>query len=121
MKQVFNYKKFGIELADEIVDTMVSLTNKYLEGKQNTNEYKEANAVVNEKFMKYCVESIPGTSYSGLDQIKNPMIHNDLFFKHTFDTVLVQAITPAVPTVVASGYEDLYETVQTGWGVLPAC
>ena len=89
MKQVFNYKKFGIELADEIVDTMVSLTNKYLEGKQNTNEYKEANAVVNEKFMKYCVESIPGTSYSGLDQIKNPMIHNDLFFKHTFHKIYI--------------------------------
>ena len=116
MKQVFNHKKLGFELADEIVDTIVNLTDKYMEGKFNTSEYKEANTTVNEQFMKYCVESIPGMSYSELNQIKNPMIHNNPFFKNAFATVLVQAITPAVPTVVANGYEDLYEVHQTGWG-----
>lgn len=117
MKKIFNYNKFNIGLADEIVDSMYTLTQKYLEGKSNTNEYQEMNQSVNEKFMKYCVESIPNTTFTSLQQIGNPMIHKNIFFLQTFDTILAQVITPVAPTVMANGYEELYDVTQVGWGV----
>jgi len=38
------------------------------------------------------------------------------FMLHRFDTLLAQMITPVVPTVVAAGYENLYDVTQVGWG-----
>ena len=109
MKKVFNYMKFNIAIADEIVEGIYSLTQKFIEGKSNTPEYIEANKVINDKFMKYCVEQIPGYTYSNIEDVKNPMVHKNQFFTQTFDTILAQAISPAIPTVLANGYEQLME------------
>lgn len=125
MKKIFNYNKIGVQIADEIVEGIYALTQKYCEGKANTPEYQEANRVINEKFMKFCVESIPTATFNSLEDVKNPMIHKNQFFTQTFETVLAQAITPAIPTVLAQGYDRLYEVTQTAWGrtfvLYPAC
>ena len=116
MRQVFNYNKFNDEVSDSIVETFAMLTQKSIEGKNNTPEYREANAKLNETFMKFCVEAIPGKTFNSLDDIKNPMINRDMFFVQRFNTILAQAITPAVPTVIANGYQNLYDVTQVGWG-----
>lgn len=116
MKQIFNYTKFGNDTQDEIVETFVSLSEKFLEGKSNTQEYKEANSSLNETFMKECVEANPNMKFSGIEMMRNPMVFGDMFFKHRFDTILAQAITPVVPMVISNGYENLYDTTQVGWG-----
>lgn len=116
MKKIFSYNKFDNELANSIVDTVYALAQKSLESKNFTAEYEDANAEVNEKFMKYCVESIPGQTFSAIDMVKNPMIHKDPFFLRTFDTILAQAITPVIPTVIASGYDQLFDVTQVGYG-----
>ena len=116
MKKIFNYNKFNNEVQDTIVETFVSLSQKFLEGKSETQEYREANANLNETFMKECVEANPNLTFSGLDMIKNPMVNGDMFFLHRFNTILAGAITPVIPTVIANGYENLYETYQVGWG-----
>lgn len=122
MRQVFNYNKFNDEVADSIVETFAMLTQKSIEGKNNTPEYQEANAKLNETFMKFCVEAIPGKTFNSMDDVKNPMINRDVFFTQRFNTILAQAITPAVPTVIANGYQNLYDVIQVGWGnYRPAC
>lgn len=117
MKRTFSYNKSGNEVVDSLVDTFYTLTQKYIEGKSDTEEYKEANTAFTDNFMRYCVESIPNATYSSLEMIKNPMIHNNIFFQQTFDTVLAQAITPVVPTVASEGYSQLYDVTQVGFGV----
>ena len=117
MRQVFSYTKFNDKVADGIVETFSTLVQKSLEGKNDTQEYKEANAQLNETFMRFCVEAIPGAKFSSLEDIKNPMIHNDMFFIQRFNTILAQAITPVVPTVIAAGYQELYDVTQVGYGV----
>lgn len=109
MKKTFNYKKFNIAIADEIVDSMYILTQKFCEGKSQTPEYQELNTDVTNKFMKYCAESIPGYAYNELEDIKNPMVHTNMFFTQTFSTILAQAISPAIPTVLVEGYDRLME------------
>lgn len=116
MKKTFNYNKFNVAIADEIVDSIYTLTQKFCEGKQNTPEYQELNASVTEKFMKYCAESIPGYTYNGLEDVKNPMVHKNMFFTQTFDTIMAQAITPAIPTVLVEGYDTFMEVTQVSWG-----
>lgn len=116
MKKIFNYNKIGVAIADEIVESMYLLTRKYCEGKANTPEYEKLNNEVNEKFMRFCVDSIPTHNFTSMEDVKNPMIHKNQFFTSTFDTVLAQAITPAIPTVLAQGYDRLYEVTQTAWG-----
>lgn len=116
MRKLFNYNKFNDEVADSIVETFAMLTQKSIEGKNNTPEYQEANNKLNETFMKFCVEAIPGTKFNSMDDIKNPMINRNMFFTQQFNTILAQAITPAVPTVIANGYQNLYDVVQVGWG-----
>jgi hypothetical protein len=44
------------------------------------------------------------------------MIHNDMYFIHRFNTILSQAITPVVPAVIASDYDQFYDVTQVGWG-----
>ena len=124
MRQVFNYNRFNDEVADGIVETFGVLVNASMEGKNDTADYQEANAKLNETFMRFCVEAIPGRSFNSMEDIKNPMIHNDAFFVQRFNTILAQAITPIVPAVISNNYGQLYDVHQTGWGTLysyPVC
>ena len=73
MKKIFNYNKFNNDVQDTIVETFVSLAQKFLEGKSETQEYRDANANLTETFMKECVEANPNMTFSGLDMLKNPM------------------------------------------------
>ena len=116
MRQVFNYKKFNDVALDGMVETFHTLAEKYMEKKNNTPEYQKANAELNEQFMRYCVESIPGKSFSSLEDIKNPMVYTSGYFKEAFNAVLAQAITPIIPSVIAANYTDLYDVTQVGWG-----
>lgn len=116
MKKIFSYNKFDSELANSIVDTGYALAQKSLENKNFTAEYEDANAEFNTQFMKYCVESIPGVTFSSVEQVKSPMVHKDPFFLRTFDTIMAQVITPVIPTVLASGYDQLFDVTQVGWG-----
>lgn len=117
MKQLFAYNRFNEEVADGLVETAYALTQAYIDGKQTSADYIDANNDFNEKFMKFCVESMPNTTYTGLDQIKNPMVHKNMFFLQTFDTIMAQILTPVIPTVASAGYEQLYEVFQVGFGV----
>ena len=116
MKRVFNYNHFGDQTADSLVETFNQLVNASIENKNNTKEYKELNQSFTENFMAHCVEAIPNMTFTGLDMVRNPMVHKDLFFLQRFNTILAQAITPAVPTVSASEYERLYDVTQVGFG-----
>lgn len=116
MKKIFNYNKFNNETQDTLVESFVALANAAMEGKNNTQEYKDANKQFNEDFMKECVSAMPNTEFSGVEMLKNPMVNGDMFFLHRFNTLLAQMITPVVPTVVAAGYENLYDVTQVGWG-----
>lgn len=117
MKTIFNYNKFNNEIQDTLVESFVSLSNAYMEGKSGTPEYQEANRQFNEDFMKECVSAIPHAEFTGIEMLKNPMVHKDVFMLHRFDTLLAQMITPVVPSVIASGFENLYDVTQVGWGV----
>lgn len=124
MKQVFQYNKFNDETLDNIVETFSVLVDKYLDGKSDTKEYKEANAEVNTALMKYCVEQIPNMKFNSLEDVKNPMIHNNMFFLQAFDTVMAQVYTPAIPSVISRNYQNFWDVQQVGWGnyyVRPAC
>ena len=116
MKTVFNYNKFNNEVQDNLVEAFINLADGYMNGKAETNEYKELNRCFNEDFMRECVAAMPNTEFKGLEMLKNPMVFGDMFFLHRFDTLLAQMITPVVPTVVASGFENLYDVTQVGWG-----
>lgn len=116
MKQVFTYNKFNEEVADTLVESFNDLVQMSIANKNNTPEYIEANKLFSENFMKTCVESIPNMTFTGIEMIKNPMVHGDIFFQSRFKNILAQAITPAVPTVAASGYEQLYDVFQVGYG-----
>lgn len=125
MKKIFNYNKSALtDEQQKLVESFGMLCDKFLEAKSNTPEYKEANARFNEEFMKNCVEAMPNMQFESVEQLKNPMIHKNMFFLTQFETVLAQMITPVVPTVVASGFENLYDVAQVGWGsrkLSPAC
>lgn len=119
MKAIFNYNKFNDENKNTLVESFIALSNAFIEGKADTKEYKEANKQFNLEFMKECVSAVPGTDIEkfDLEQLKNPMLNTDVFFIHRFDTILAQMITPVVPTVIAAGFENLYDVTQVGWGV----
>ena len=116
MKRMFSYNLFNDEKLDSLVETFNLLVEKYSEGKGNTPEYEETNAKFNESFMKTCMEAIPGYTFRSLSDLKNPMIHKDLFFLQRFNTILAQAITPAVPVVATNDYNQLYDVAQVGFG-----
>lgn len=119
MKTKFNYRKFNNEAYNTLVESFVSLCEAQVEGKGNTAEYQEANKQFNLEFMKECYSAMPNAEVENFDleELKNPMVHNDMFFQHRFDTLLSQMITPVVPTVIASGYAQLYDVTQVGYGV----
>jgi len=124
MKTIFNYNKFNNEVQDTLVESFASLADAYMAGKADTAEYKEANKQFNEDFMKECLGAVPNYQFSSVEDLKNPMVNGDMFFLHRFDTILAQMITPVVPTVVAAGFENLYDVTQVGWGSImqhPAC
>lgn len=118
MRQIFNYRKFNNDAQNELVEAFGALSNAHFDGKANTPEYKEANKQFNEDFMKECCSAIPDYNVENfsLDSMKDPMIYNNIFFQQRFNTLLAQMITPIIPQVVASGYEDLYDVTQVGFG-----
>lgn len=115
MKQIFSYNKFNEDVADNLVESLITLSQKALEGKSNTAEYQDANNEFSAQFMQYCVEQ-GGMSWTGMDMVKSPMVYKKTGFLETFDTILAGAITPVVPTVAAMGYEQLYDVTQVGFG-----
>lgn len=116
MKQIFAYNKFNDAKLDGIVETFTLLTEKYMDGKADTKEYRDANAQLNHDFMQYCVEQIPNRKFNGIDDVKDPMVHNNMFFLQAFDTIMAQVYTPAIPTVISRNYPELWEVTQVGWG-----
>lgn len=116
MKKIFNYTKFANDAHNTLVESFGALCDAVLDKKDNTNEYKEANIAFNESFMKECMSAIPNYEFSSIEDLKNPMIHNDIFMQHRFDTLLAQMITPVIPQVVSMGFENLYDVSQVGWG-----
>lgn len=117
MKKIFNYNKSALtDEQNKLVESFGMLCDKFLEGKSANAEYEEANKQFNEKFMENCVNAIPNVKFENIEQLKNPMIHKNIFFLTQFETVLAQMITPVVPTVVAAGFENLYDVTQVGWG-----
>lgn len=122
MKHVFNYNKFNDAEFDTLIESGYALTQAYLAGKGNTAEYETANGEFTANLMKYCAEAVPNVRYNSLEDIKNPAVHESLFFTEKFNTVLAQILTPVVPTVLSNGYEQLYDVTQVGWGKYrPAC
>lgn len=115
MRRNFSYMKFNDENADSLVLAFNSLVDLSMENKNNTDEYKKGNALFSENLMRYCMEGT-GLTFTDLSMLKNPMVYNNIIFKSRFSTILAQAITPAVPTVVASGYDQLFEVHQVGFG-----
>ncbi len=117
MRQMFNYTKFNEEKADNLVLAFSALTSRSLEGQSihNSEEYKEANALFSKNMIEYCIEG-SGAVYNELEDIKNPMVYSNAFFKSKFATILAQAITPVVPSVVSAGYNELFEVHQVGFG-----
>ena len=116
MRQKFSFNKFNDETANTLVLAFNALVDMTLDGKNNTDEYKEANKLFSENIIEYCVEG-SNLPYSGIEDIKNPMIYSNVLFQSKFNTILAQAITPTVPTVAASGYDQLFEVHQVGFGV----
>lgn len=118
MKKIFNYNKFSEDRLNTLVESFGALCDAVIEGKSNTAEYKEANKAFNEEFMKECASAMPlyNEENFSLEDLKNPMIHKNPFLLERFDTILAQAISPVVPTVIANGYEDLYDVTQVGYG-----
>ena len=119
MKKIFNYSKFNNETQDTLVESFGALCDAVMNGKADTAEYKEANREFNASFVKECASAMPSYNEEtfSLEDMKNPMVHKNLFLLERFDTLLAQMITPVVPTVVAQGYENLYDVTQVGFGV----
>ena len=118
MRQMFNYTKFNDETADSLVMAFSALVSRNLDGQTiyNSEEYKEANTLFSKNIIEYCLEG-SGAVYNDMEDIKNPMVYSNAFFKSKFATILAQAITPVVPTVVSAGYDQLFEVHQVGFGV----
>lgn len=118
MKKIFNYTKFEKQSQNDLVETFQTLCDAYMAGKASTKEYKDTNEKFNFEFMKECHSAIPNADVENfnLESLKNPMIHNDVFMLHRFNTILAQMITPVVPTVVASGFDNLYDVTQVQFG-----
>ena len=117
MRQMFSYTKFNDETADSLVMAFSALVSRNLEGQtiHNSEEYKEANNLFSKNIVEYCLEN-SGAVYNDMEDLKNPMVYNNAFFKSKFATILAQAITPVVPTVVSAGYDQLFEVHQVGFG-----
>jgi len=116
MKTMFRYNKFANEDFNTLVESFGSLCDAYVEGKSNTAEYKEANRAFSETFMKECAKADSTMEFSDMEQLKDPMIHNNLFFVQRFNTLLSQMISPVVPSVISGGYNQLYDVTQVGFG-----
>lgn len=115
MRQTFSYLKFNDDKADALVLAFNKLVENTVENKNETEEYKAANKLFNENLVSYCMEGSP-LAFTSLEDIKNPMVHKNAFFTSKFTTILAQAITPAVPTVTANGYDVLFDVHQVGFG-----
>lgn len=116
MRKQFAFKKTGNETVDTLTLAFSKLVDMTLDKKNNTEEYKEANGLFSKQFMEFCMSATPFT-FSSLEDVKNPSVYNNPMFKANFATILSQAIIPVVPSVISSGYEDLFEVFQVGFGV----
>lgn len=116
-KLMFSYHKDRVDdIGANIVETFGELVMDFRDGKSNTNEYKEKNAIFSESIGKYCVEAT-GREWKDLSMLKNPQIVvADNRFANTFATILAEAITPVVPAIVSQEYTKLYDVTQVGWG-----
>lgn len=115
-KLTFNYSAGLDETQENLVLAFNELVADFRDNKSGTKEYKENNAKFTESFVRYCVEEA-GRKFTGLDMIKNPQLalHNSRFVE-TFNTLLAQMITPAVPAVTSDEYTTLWDVHQVGWG-----
>lgn len=115
MRKNFSYVKFNDDKADTLVMAFNKLVDMVNENKGNTEEYKTANKLFSQNIVEYCVNGT-GLNYSNLEMVKNPMVYDNIIFKSRFATILAQAITPAVPTVISGNYDQLFEVFQVGFG-----
>ena len=116
-KMFYTYNKFDNDVANSLVETLHDLASDVSANKCNTQEYTEKNSDFNTAFAKYCVEA-GGDTFTGLEMLKNPMFYNkNNGFSRTFEAVLAQAITPAVPMLTSNNYSQLFDVHQVGWGL----
>ena len=92
-------KSFAELLADVKIDT------------ENTND------LTVEKMVKYSLEKA-GVDVSNfeLKDIANPMLHNKVVFKETFNNILSQIITPVIPAMISAEFMDFADIANIGWG-----
>lgn len=115
MRKQFAAKVTGNETVDTLTKAFSKLVDMTLDGQNSTEEYKEANALFNKQFMEFCMSGTP-LVFTSLEDIKSPTVYKNPMFKANFNTILSQAIVPVVPTVIASGYDQLFEVFQVGFG-----
>ena len=78
---------------------------------ENTND------LTVEKMVKYSLEKA-GVDVSNfeLKDIANPMLHNKVVFKETFNNILSQIITPVIPAMISAEFMDFADIANIGWG-----
>lgn len=75
------------------------------------------NDLIVEKMVKYSLEKA-GVDVSNfeLKDIANPMLHNKVVFKETFNNILSQIITPIIPAMISAEFMDFADIANIGWG-----
>lgn len=75
------------------------------------------NDLIVEKMVKYSLEKA-GADVSNfeLKDIANPMLHNKVVFKETFNNILSQIITPIIPAMISAEFMDFADIANIGWG-----
>lgn len=116
-KLMFNYHADRLdETGNDIVVAFSELVSDFRAKKADTKEYKENNAMFSETLSKYCVENA-GLKWTDINIIKNPQVSTyNTAFVNTFATVLAEMITPVVPAITSSEYNNFYEVTHVGWG-----
>lgn len=116
-KLMFNYHSDHLdETGNDIVLAFNELVMDFRANKADTKEYKEKNMQFCEALSKYCVEE-SGNKWTDISMIKNPQISTyNTTFVNKFSTILAEMITPVVPAITSSEYNDFYEVTHVGWG-----
>lgn len=78
---------------------------------------EDMNDLAVEKMVKYSLEKA-GVDVSNfeLKDIANPMLHNKVVFKETFNSILSQIITPIIPAMISAEFMDFADVANIGWG-----
>lgn len=114
----------GFELVKRYVANKVEQDGKVKKAFADTFDNivgKEVDASRNEKFVSKLVEyslRSAGRDVTNfeLSQIKNPMLHNNVAFRQTFNVILSQIITPVIPALISAEYMDMADISNIGWG-----